>query len=261
MPWEWQRDLALEANKRGIEFFSSVFDLTSIAFLESIDVVGYKIASFELVDIPLVTATAATQKPIIMSTGMATEAEIAEAVAAVRATGNEQLALLVCTSAYPAPASAANLRTIPDMAQRFGVVAGLSDHTIGPEVPIAATALGAKVIEKHFTLRRADGGVDSAFSLEPEEFAAMVASVRTAEAALGTVAYGPTEADAGNLQYRRSLFVARDVAAGAKLTADDVRSVRPATGLHPRHLSEVLGAVATRDLVAGTPFAWDMIGR
>lgn len=259
MPWEWQRDLAFECGRLGVEFFSSVFDLTSIDFLESIGVVGYKIASFELVDLPLIRATAQTGKPLIMSTGMATLDEIAEAVDAARDAGAVDLALLACTSAYPAPASAANLRRIPDLAERFGVVAGLSDHTIGPEVPIAATALGAKVIEKHFTLRRADGGVDSAFSLEPEEFAELIDQVRRAETALGLVAYGPTEADASSIQYRRSLFVARDVAAGTVIDAADVRSVRPGTGLHTRYLDVVIGARATRDLRIGEPLAWDMI--
>jgi pseudaminic acid synthase len=260
MPWEWQRDLAAEADRLGVEFFSSVFDLTSIEFLESINVVGYKIASFELVDIPLIRATAATGKPIIMSTGMATVEEIDEAVGAVRDSGNDQIVLLACTSAYPAPASAANLRTIPDLAERFGVVVGLSDHTMGPAVPVAATALGAKVIEKHFTLRRADGGVDSDFSLEPDEFAELVASVRAAESSLGSVHYGPTDADRSSLQYRRSLFVARDLPAGTVIGPDDVRSVRPGSGLHPRFLPEVIGAVTVRAVDAGTPFSWDIIG-
>lgn len=260
MPWEWQRDLADECTRHGVEFFSSVFDVSSIEFLESLGVAGYKIASFEIVDIPLIRATAATGKPIIISTGMATYDEIAEAVAAVHGADNHALALLVCTSAYPAPASAANLRTIPDLAARTGAIVGLSDHTMGPEVPLAAVALGAKVVEKHFTLRRADGGVDGAFSLEPEEFAGLVDAIRTTEAALGVVHYGPTGADQPSLQYRRSLFVARDVAAGTVLGPDDVRSVRPSDGLHPRHLPEVLGKVAVCDLAAGTPFTWEMIG-
>ncbi|MFZ4515033.1 MAG: pseudaminic acid synthase [Acidimicrobiia bacterium] len=260
MPWEWQRDLAAECARHGVEFFSSVFDVSSIEFLESMGVAGYKIASFEIVDIPLIRATAATGKPVIMSTGMATFDEIAEAVDAVRGTGNEALALLVCTSAYPAPAEAANVRTIPDLAARTDAIVGLSDHTMGLEVPLAAVSLGASVVEKHFTLRRADGGVDSAFSLESEEFAALVDSIRTTEAALGGVHYGPTDADRTSLQYRRSLFVARDVAAGSVLGPDDVRSVRPSDGLHPRHLPEILGKLAVRDLSAGTPFHWDMIG-
>lgn len=259
MPWEWQSELAELAASLKIKFFSSVFDPTSIDFLESIGVEAYKIASFELIDTPLIEATAATGKPLIISTGMATLAEIDEAVAAAERGGAQAIVLLACTSSYPAPASAANLRRIPHLAEAFGVSAGLSDHTIGVEVPIAATALGATVIEKHFTLRRADGGVDSAFSLEPDEFAAMVNGVRTAQEAVGRVVYGPSEADSSNLRFRRSLFVARDVPAGGVLGADDVRSVRPAGGLHPRHLTEVLGSTARRDLRAGEPVAWDMV--
>jgi sialic acid synthase SpsE len=190
---------------------------------------------------------------------MATLAEIEEAVRVARAAGARDLVLLACTSAYPTPAHDARLRRIPHLATTFDVVPGLSDHTIGPEVPIAAAALGAKVIEKHFTLRRADGGVDSAFSLEPSEFASMVASVRVVEAAVGELRYGPTEADASGLRYRRSLFVVRDVSAGEVLTADDVRSVRPASGLHPRHLREVVGRRAQRDIEAGTPLAWELL--
>jgi pseudaminic acid synthase len=259
MPWEWQAELAAEAASLGVEFFSSAFDTTSVEFLEAIGAPCHKIASFELVDLPLIECAAATGKPLIMSTGMATLAEIEEAVRAARGSGARDLALLACTSAYPAPAHDARLRRIPHLADTFGVVAGLSDHTIGPEVPIAAAALGAKVIEKHFTLRRADGGVDSAFSLEPAEFAAMVHSVRTTEAALGETRYGATEADASSLQYRRSLFVVRDVAAGEVLTVDAVRSVRPALGLHPRHLREVIGRRARNDLAAGTPLAWELL--
>lgn len=259
MPWDWQKELADEADRLGIEFFSSVFDFSSIDFLESVGVRAYKIASFELVDIPLIEAAASTGKPIIISTGMGTLSEIEEAVDAARRAGSGEIALLACTSAYPAPPAAANLRKIPHLAETFGVVSGLSDHTIGNEVSTAAVALGAKVIEKHFTLRRADGGVDSAFSLEPEEFERLVHDVRSAEAAIGAPVYGPTEADASSRSFRRSLFVARDVAAGAIIGEGDVRSVRPASGLHPRHLTEVLGQVARRELKAGTPFDWSMI--
>jgi len=258
MPWDWQADLADEARRVGVKFFSSVFDHTSIDYLESIGVEAYKIASFELVDVPLIEATAATGKPLIMSTGMATLSEIEEAVDAARRGGASDIALLACTSSYPAPASAANLRKIPHLSATFGVVSGLSDHTIGHEVATAATALGAKIVEKHFTLRRADGGVDSAFSLEPEEFAELVDAVRAAQAAVGSVHYGPTEADLSSRAYRRSLFVARDVAAGAVIAEGDVRSVRPANGLHPRHLAEVVGQVARRDIAAGTPASWDL---
>jgi len=259
MPWDWQADLAKAAGEAGIKFFSSVFDLSSIEYLESIGVEAYKIASFELVDIPLIEATAATGKPIIISTGMGTLSEIEEAVDAARRSGSGEIALLACTSAYPAPASVANLRKIAHLAETFNVVSGLSDHTIGNEVSIAATALGAKIIEKHFTLRRADGGVDSEFSLEPEEFAALVSDCRSAEQAVGAPTYGPTEADASSRAYRRSLFVARDVEAGATIAEGDVRSVRPATGMHPRHLPEVIGRTARRALEAGTPFEWTMV--
>ncbi len=259
MPWEWQIDLAKAAADRGVQFFSSVFDETAVDFLESIGVAAYKIASFELVDVGLIAAAARTGKPLIISTGMGTLAEIEEAVSVARAEGSGEIALLACTSAYPAPASAAHLQKVPHLADTFGVVAGISDHTIGNEVPIAATALGAKVIEKHFTLRRADGGVDSAFSLEPEEFAEMVRSVRTTEQAVAGVHYGVTEADEGNRKYRRSLFVARPVEAGAVIGPQDVRSVRPATGLHPRHLADIVGRTASRALTPGSPVTWDML--
>lgn len=258
MPWEWQADLAKVAAKNGIKFFSSVFDRSSIDYLESIGVGAYKVASFELVDLPLIAATAATGKPLIMSTGMATLAEIEEAVTVARSSGATQLCLLACTSSYPAPAEAANLRRIEHLAKTFNVIAGLSDHTIGHEVSVTATALGASVIEKHFTLRRADGGVDSAFSLEPAEFAELVRAVRTASAAIGEISYGPTDADRSSIAYRRSLYVARDIAAGARIGPDDVRSVRPAGGLHTRHLAEIEHSTARRDLTAGEPATWDM---
>jgi pseudaminic acid synthase len=259
MPWEWQATLAAEAAELGMEFFSSAFDPSSVEFLEGMGVPCHKIASFELVDLPLIECVAATGKPLIMSTGMATLAEIEEAVRVARSAGARDLVLLACTSAYPAPAQDARLQRIPHLASTFGVVAGLSDHTVGPEVPIAAAALGAKVIEKHFTLRRADGGVDSAFSLEPEEFAAMVRSVRVVEAAVGEARYGPTEADASGLRYRRSLFIARDVHAGEVIDDSAVRSMRPSLGLHPRFLRDVIGRRARTDLAAGTPLAWELL--
>lgn len=259
MPWEWQADLANVAKESGVKFFSSVFDLSSIDYLESIGVEAYKIASFELVDIPLIEATASTGKPMIMSTGMATLSEIEEAVDAARRAGNESLALLACTSSYPAPAADANLRRIPHLAETFGVTAGLSDHTIGHEVSLAAVALGATVIEKHITLRREDGGVDSAFSLEPDELAELVRGIRVVEQAVGSVHYGPTAADRSSLAYRRSLYVAQDVAAGTVIDQCAVRSVRPAGGLHTRHLVDVVGQVARRDLTAGEPLRWAML--
>ncbi len=259
MPWEWQADLATEAASLGVEFFSSVFDVASIDYLESIDIAGYKIASFELVDVGLIEATASTGKPMIISTGMGTLAEIEEAVGAARRGGARDIALLACTSAYPAPASAANLRRIPHLAETFDVVAGLSDHTLGNEVAIAAAAVGASVIEKHFTLRRADGGVDSAFSLEPDEFARLVDGVRIAAEAVGDVHYGPSDAERSSVAYRRSLFVARDLRAGDVIAEGDVRSVRPAGGLHTRHLAELIGGRIRRDVAAGTPMAWDLV--
>lgn len=259
MPWEWQRDLAREARDIGVKFFSSVFDFSSIEFLEEVGVEAYKIASFELVDVPLIEATAATGKPVIISTGMGTLSEIEEAVTAARSAGAGGLALLACTSSYPAPASAANLMKIPNLAETFDVVAGLSDHTIGNTVAIAATALGAKIVEKHFTLRRDQGGVDSAFSMESEEFAEMVNVIREAESAIGPPTYGPTDADASSVAYRRSLFISQDVAAGARISADDVRSVRPASGMHPRYLKDVIGRVARRPLSKGTPLDWSML--
>jgi len=259
MPWEWQGELATLAAGLGMEFFSSAFDPSSVEFLEDMRVPCHKIASFELVDLPLIECVAATGKPLIMSTGMATLAEIDEAVRVARRAGARDLVLLACTSAYPAPAPDARLGRIPHLAETFGVVPGLSDHTVGPEVPIAATALGAKVIEKHFTLRRADGGVDSAFSLEPEEFAAMVQSVRVVEAACNDATYGPTEADASGLRYRRSLFIVRDVRAGEVLDESAIRSVRPSSGLHPRDLRAVIGRRARVDLEAGTPLAWELL--
>lgn len=261
MPWEWQGDLAGVARDEGIKFFSSVFDPTSIDYLESIGVEAYKIASFEIVDTPLIEAAASTGKPMIISTGMATLSEIEEAVAAARRGGARAIALLVCTSSYPAPASAANLRKIGHLAETFDVITGLSDHTIGHEVAVAATALGAIVIEKHFTLRRSDGGVDSAFSLEPEEFADMVSAVRVTEQAVGGIHYGPTEADQSSVAYRRSLYLAREISAGATIGEGDVRSVRPSGGLHPRYLDTVVGSTARRDLAVGEPVVWDMIDR
>jgi len=260
MPWDWQGDLSDACKAAGIEFFSSPFDLTAVDFLESINVPAYKIASFELVDVGLIEAAAATGKPLIISTGMGTLAEIEEAVQAARSAGNGEIALLVCTSAYPAPASAARLRKITHLAETFDVVTGLSDHTIGPEVPIAAVAMGAKVIEKHFTLRRSDGGVDSAFSLEPDEFAELVSNVRTTEEAMGAAVYGPSEADESSRDYRRSLFITRDLKEGEAFQAGDIRSVRPGSGLHPRHLHDFDGHVVSRAAIAGTPLTWEHLG-
>ncbi len=258
MPWEWQPRLAEVAREEGIDLFSSPFDSTAVEFLESFGVPAYKIASFELVDLPLIKLCAETGKPLIMSTGMATKVEIAEAVEAARAGGATDIALLKCTSAYPAPTNAANLATIPALASEFGVVAGLSDHTIGNEVvAVAGRALGAAVIEKHFTLDRGEGGPDAPFSLEPSEFKDMVEAVRTAEAAIGEVRFATGEAESKSRAFRRSLFVCADVKAGDVFSAENVRAIRPDGGLPPKHLTEVLGRTASRALTAGTPLAWE----
>jgi pseudaminic acid synthase len=258
-PWEWQATLQRAAQDLGLDFFSTPFDFTAVDFLEDLKVPVYKIASFELVDVPLLKRVAATGKPVIMSTGMASLDEISEAVAVLATHGTGGIALLKCTSAYPARPESMNLRTIPDMAARFQVPVGLSDHTLGLEVPIAAVALGACIIEKHLTMSRGDPGPDSKFSLEPAEFTELVRAVRTTERALGVVSYTPTSDEHATRAFRRSLFVARDVRAGERLSADAVRSVRPAGGLHPRHLDEVVGRVASRDLAKGTPLTWDML--
>lgn len=258
-PWEWQPRLKQAANDLGLDLFSSPFDPSAVDFLEKMQVRAYKVASFELVDIPLIQKMAATGKPLIMSTGMATEDEIKEAVGVARGAGAPQIALLKCTSAYPAAPEEMNLRTIPELAKRFDVVAGLSDHTMGVAVPVAAVALGACIIEKHITLSRSDPGPDSAFSLEPHEFKAMVDAVRVAEKSLGLVHFGSSPKEANSRTFRRSLFVVQDVRAGELFTEENVRSIRPAQGLHTRHFSEVLGKAAAVDIERGTPLSWDLI--
>jgi len=260
-PWEWQPRLKQIANELGMDLFSSAFDTSAVDFLEEMGVPAHKVASFELVDIGLIEKMARTGKPLIMSTGMATLEEIEEAVKAARKAGAAQIALLKCTSAYPAPAEEMNLRTIPELARRFGVPVGLSDHTMGIAVPVAAVSLGACIIEKHLTLARADGGPDGAFSLEPQEFKAMVEAVRTAEKALGTVHFGVSEREASSRIFRRSLFVVRDMKAGEKFTGDNVRSIRPGNGLHTRHLPEVVGKTAAVNISRGTPLSWDLVKR
>jgi pseudaminic acid synthase len=259
MPWEWHSRLARLAAELGLDWFSTAYDASSVDFLETIGPPAYKVASFEIVDLPLLRRIAATGKPVILSTGMASFAEIDEAVATLRGAGCRQLALLKCTSAYPATPEGMNLRTLPELSRAFGVPAGLSDHSLELAVPVAAIALGAVIIEKHLTLSRTDAGPDGAFSLEPEEFRAMAAAVRVAEQALGGIAYGPTRQEADCLRSRRSLFVVRDVRAGEPLTADHVRSIRPGDGLHPRHLDDVLRCRATRDIRRGTPLSWDLL--
>ncbi len=259
-PWEWQPKLKEIANNLGLDLFSTPFDETAVEFLEKMDVPAYKVASFENVDLPLLQCIARTGKPVIMSTGMATLAEVDEAVQTIRQTGNNPLALLKCTSAYPAPPEEANLRTIPHLAEAFGVPVGLSDHTLGIAAPVAAVALGSCIIEKHLTLSRANGGLDSAFSLEPHEFKAMVEAVRIAERSLGTVNYGVSPSEVKSRVFRRSLFVVQDIAAGETLTATNVRSIRPSDGLHTRYMPDVLGRKATRSIERGTPLSWELIG-
>lgn len=259
-PWEWQPRLKEVAERMGITLFSTPFDATAVEFLEKMEVPAHKVASFELVDLALLKRIGATGKPVIMSTGMASLAEIDEAVATLRRAGAGGIALLKCTSAYPAPAEGMNLRTIPHLAETFGVVAGLSDHTTGLAVPVAAVALGATIIEKHFTMERAAGGPDSAFSLEPQEFAAMVTAVRETEQALGRVCYEPSSVEEKSRAFRRSLFVVEDIQVGEVLTLQNVRSIRPGYGLAPKHLSQVLGRRASRDITRGTPLDWELIG-
>ncbi len=258
-PWEWQPKLMKISNDLGMDLFSTPFDYTAVDFLENMDVPAYKIASFELVDIPLLRKIAQTGKPIIMSTGMATLAEIDEAVSVIREAGGKQLALLKCTSAYPAPPNEMNLRTIPHLAEAFGVTTGLSDHTLGIAVPVAAVALGACIIEKHFTLSRQDPGPDSAFSLEPHEFKEMVDAIRIADKALGKVSYEITEKQKESRVFRRSLFVVKDVKKGEEFTEENVRSIRPGHGLHTRYFDQVAGRKAKDFIIKGTPLDWDLI--
>jgi pseudaminic acid synthase len=260
-PWEWQPKLKVLANELEMDLFSSAFDASAVDFLEQMNVPLHKLASPELVDIPLVQKMARTGKPLILSTGMATVEEIEEALNAARAAGAAQLALLRCTSAYPADAEEMNLRSIPDLGERFGLPVGLSDHTPGIAVSVAAVALGAVLIEKHLTISRAAGGPDSAFSLEPDEFKSLVEAVRSAEKSLGTVHYGVSPREARTLPYRRSLFVVGAVKQGERFTEKNVRSIRPANGLHPRHLSEILGRHASRDIECGTPMVWELVDR
>jgi len=258
-PWDWQPKLKQLCDELGMVFFSSAFDPTAVDFLEKMEVPAHKIASPELVDIPLIQKMARTGKPLILSTGMASMEEIEEAIAAARSAGATQMALLRCTSAYPAPPDEMNLRSIPDLARRFGIPIGLSDHTPGIAVSIAAVSLGATLIEKHLTISRADGGPDSAFSLEPQEFKALVDAIRTTEKALGSVQYGPTAHERSTRAFRRSLFIVRPLKKGEAFTAENVRSIRPANGLHPRHLPEVIGRRASVDIEGGTPLAWELV--
>jgi N-acetylneuraminate synthase len=259
-PWDWQPKLKEIADKLSIDSFSSPFDQTAVDFLEEMGVPAYKIASFEIVDLPLIRRVAQTGKPIIMSTGMATLAEIEEAVRTIREAGNNHLALLKCTSSYPAPPEEMNLLTIPHLRRTFEVPVGLSDHTLDIAIPVAAVALGACIVEKHLTLSRTIPGPDSAFSLEPDEFKAMVEAVRSTEKALGEVAYGVSERESHSRIFRRSLFVVQNMKAGEVFTARNVRSIRPGYGLHTRYLDDVIGRHANRDIKRGTPLTLDMLG-
>ena len=260
MPWDWQPKLQAVATELGLDLFSAPVDFASLQFLETMATPVHKIASFELVDLPLIRKVAQTGKPTIMSTGMASLAEIDDAVRAFRQAGGTQLAPLKCTSAYPARPEDMNLRTIPHLAAAFGVPVGLSDHTLGIAVPVAAVALGARIVEKHFTLSRAEPGPDSAFSLEPHEFRAMVDAIRTTDKALGKVSYDVTAKEASSRVFRRSLFVVRPMKAGDRFDETNVRSIRPGYGLPPKYLDQVLGRRAAGDIERGTPLAWDLIG-
>jgi N-acetylneuraminate synthase len=256
-PKEWHRPLFDYANELDIIIFSSPFDLEAIDFLENLNCPAYKIASFELVDIPLIQKAAQTGKPLIMSTGLAREEEIQDAINAALSAGATDIVLLQCISAYPAPPEESNLVTMTDMATRFNIMTGLSDHTLTETVPIAAAALGARVIEKHFTLSRSDGGADADFSLEPDEFARMVTAVKTAHSAIGTITYGPTNAEGEGAKYRRSLYFARDLEAGHIITADDIVSIRPGLGLMPKYFPDVIGKTIKPNIKRGTPVSWE----
>jgi pseudaminic acid synthase len=255
-PYEWQPKLKEHAEKHGLDCFSSPFDREAIDFMEKMDMPIYKIASLEINDLPLIRYAASKGKPMIMSTGAANIGDIERAVNACREEGNDDITLLQCTSEYPAPIEKANLQTIPHMQKTFDVKVGLSDHTLGTTVPVAATALGAQVIEKHLTLDRSLGGPDAVFSLEPDEFATMVDSVREASKAIGDVDYSLPEKDA---KRRRSLFVVKNVQEGERFTKDNVRSIRPGHGLAPKHLDTVLGSTAAEDLSKGTPLSWTSV--
>jgi N-acetylneuraminate synthase len=258
-PWEWLPALKATADRLGLDLFSSPFDATAVDRLEGVGVPAYKIASFELVDLPLIRRVARTGKPLLMSVGMATLGEIEEAVRTARESGATEIALLKCTSAYPAPPEEMNLHTIPHLQQAFGVPVGLSDHTLGTAVPVAGVAMGACIVEKHLTLSRAHPGPDSAFSLEPHEFKTMVEAIRVAEKAIGRITYGVSADEAKSRVFRRSLFVIEDMKSGDVFNEQNVRSIRPGHGLHTRYLTQVLGRYASRDIPRGTPLAWDLI--
>ena len=260
-PWEWHKPIFAHAKNLGIIGFSTPFDDSAVAFLEELDVPCYKIASFENTDLPLIRRVAATGKPIIISTGMATAEELDETVQAARDSGCRDLVLLKCTSTYPATADNTNISTIPDLRQKFRCEVGLSDHTMGIGVAVASVALGATVIEKHFTLLRADGGVDSAFSMEPVEMAMLVSETRSAWQSIGTVRYGPTEAELKSILFRRSLYFVEDLNMGDMLTRENVRAIRPGLGLPPKHLDQLLGMKVKNHVKRGTALTWELLER
>jgi len=259
-PWEWHKPIFDRARELGIIAFSTPFDDTAVDFLESLDVPCYKIASFENTDLPLIRRVAATGKPLIISTGMATVAELDETVRAARAAGCKDLVLLKCTSTYPATAANTNILTIPHLRELFGCEVGLSDHTMGVGVSVASVALGATVIEKHFTLNRADGGVDSSFSMEPGEMAQLVVETERAWQALGQVSYGITEAEKPSLLFRRSIYIAKDLKSGDALTRENLRCIRPGLGLPPKYYEMLLGRKVNKDVKRGAPMGWDLLG-
>jgi N-acetylneuraminate synthase len=261
MPWDWHRHLFDHAKKLGITLFSSPFDRTAIDLLEDLNAPAYKIASFEAIDLHLIKYAASTGKPMIISTGMADAEEIQEAIDAARTGGCQELAVLHCVSGYPAPAEDYNLRTLTDMIQRFGLVTGLSDHTLDNTTAITSVALGAAIIEKHFTLDRSGGGPDDSFSLEPQDLKALCDGAKTAWLSLGQVDYGKKSSEQANVKFRRSLYFVKDLQPGTVITAEDVRSVRPGYGLAPKHLDAVIGKKVTRFVHTATPVDWDSIGR
>ncbi|WP_413232191.1 pseudaminic acid synthase [Paenibacillus sp. BJ-4] len=258
-PWEWHEPIFNRCNELGIIGFSTPFDSTAVDFLESLNVPAYKIASFENTDIPLIKKVASTGKPVIISTGMATIAELEEAVQAVRETGNNQIVLLKCTSTYPASPENTNIRTIPHLKDLFNTQVGLSDHTMGVGVAVSSVALGATVIEKHFTLSRADGGVDSTFSLEPNEMKSLVMETERAWQSLGGISYGATDAEKASLQFRRSLYISENMQAGDILTEKNVRAIRPGYGLPPKYIDQLLGKPVRKNVSKGTPISWDIL--
>jgi len=258
-PWEWHREIFRKGQEIGLPVFSSPFDETAVTFLEQLGAPAYKIASFEAVDLELISCAARTRKPVVISTGLATRSEISDAVATAQQSGDGGLILLHCVSAYPAPPEEMNLRTIPALAETFGTVVGLSDHTLGTGVAASAVALGASFIEKHFTLRRDDGGPDAAFSLEPDEFAALVREARLSWSALGTATDQRVASERGNLAFRRSLYAVKDIAAGEILTRENVRSIRPGYGLPPKVLGDIIGRRTRVSVARGTALAWSLI--